>query len=43
MGKGVRIVLPACFVTLVRKHFPDETYTGFREVMEVEELLEQEF
>ena len=46
MGKGVRVVLPSCLVTLVRKHFPEESahdYTGFREVLEVMDLLEEDF
>ena len=45
MGPGVRVVLPACIVQLTRKHFPEESgqYTGFRDVTEVDELLEPDF
>ncbi|KAJ8050066.1 hypothetical protein HOLleu_03117 [Holothuria leucospilota] len=34
LGKGNRMVLPACCVLRIRHEFPDETYVGFREVQE---------
>lgn len=46
MGPGVRVVLPACLVQMVRKSFPEEdvtNYTGYREAMEVDALLEEDF
>lgn len=31
LGRGNRKVLPACVVTAIRRTFPSENYTGFRE------------
>ena len=45
MGPRVRVVLPACIVQLIRKHFPEESgqYTGLKEVTEVDDFLEPDF
>ena len=38
-------MLPACVVQMIRKAFPDENldYQGFKELSEVDELLERDF
>ena len=46
MGRGVRVVLPSCIVQMIRKAFPEENpgdYKGFKEVIEVDELLEEDY
>ena len=39
LGRGVRRVIPACVIRLIRETFPSEdgTYVGYRDGTEVEE------
>ena len=44
LGRGVRIVVPSCIVSAVRRAFPEESghYVGFREANDAETLVEME-